>query len=261
MASNVLAVAKSKINRAKSLIDDFDREIRRFFDTNGYDIVSNLNLDRTEQVWRFRLRNKDTSDLSVSAGLILHMLRSPLDNIVNEIAFQHSGKRSVAFPFGKNIHAFEERAREKTKNLPSDAVDLIYGLKPYGGGNELLWAVHDLNVDDKHPGLTAVGHVQGMEMGALKVFNGQLLVMGNRWGQHLHAEGYAPKFFAIEAMSDDPEFLTTTPGARVECECQPTFQITFDKLRGHKREPAVAVLKQMRDIVESIVLTFERRFF
>lgn len=261
MPSNVLSVAKAKINRAKSQIDDFDREIRRFFDTNGYDVVSNLNLDRTEQIWRFRLRNKDTSDLSVSAGLILHMLRTPLDNIINEIAFCHSGKRDVAFPFGKNVHAFEGRIGEKIKSLPSDAVDLIYKLQPYGGGNDLLWAIHDLNVDDKHPGLTAVGYVQGLNIGGIKVTNGRLLVMGNRWGQHLHAEGYTPKFFAIEAMSDDPEFLTTTPGAQVEYDCKPTFQIAFDKVRGLEREPAVAVLHQMRDLVESIFLTFEKRFF
>lgn len=261
MPSKVLLVAKAKINRAKSQIDDLDGEIRAFIQTNSYDVVSNLNLDGSEQIWRFRLRDKDTSDLAVSAGLILHLLRSPLDNILSEIAFEHCGiRKDTAFPFGKDIHAFEGSLREKTKHLPSEAVDLICRFKPYGGGNELLWALHNLNVHDKHPGLRAVGHVQGMALQSLKIWDGKMLVMGNRWGQHLHAEGYTPKIFAVEAISDDPEFLTTTPGAKVECDAQPTFQVASSDIRGFEREPAVAVLHQMLDLVENIAAKFKRLF-
>lgn len=261
MASNVLSVVKAKIDRAKGQVDDFDRDVRNFIQNNSYDVVSNLNLNRTEQVWRFRLRNKDTSELAVSAGIILHILRSPLDNILSEVAFEHSGTRKdTAFPFGKDIHAFESRVRETTKHLPAEAIDLIYSFKPYGGGNELLWALHNLNVHDKHPGLRAIGHVQGVNMASLSVWNGQVLVMGNRFGQHLHAESWTPQFFAIEAMSEDPEFLTTTPGAQVECDAKPTFQIVFSGIRGFDRKPAAAVLHEMRDQVARIFREFERRF-
>lgn len=262
MASKLLQIAKAKVDRAETQIDNLEREVRKFISTNSYDITSNLNFDKTEQIWRFRLRNKDTVHLSVLAGEIGHNLRTSLDNLMCEIADQHAGRRDrTYFLFGKTLDIFEIQVRQKTRDLPPDAIELVRGLQPYKGGNDLLWAIHDLNRDDKHPGLDPISNVQGWQLSSIATANGLPLIIGSRWGQHLVCDGYKPKFLAIEAMHEDGEFLTTTPGAEVHFQGQPTFQIAFRDVEGFKLEPVVEVLHQMRDLVESIFLTFERRFF
>jgi hypothetical protein len=137
---------------------------------------------------------------------------------------------------------------------------MIRALKPYGGGNELLWSIHDLNRDDKHPGTSVVQPLNGLRMRGLKVHFGKALILGNRYGQHLISQGYVPKTSPV-AVRKEGEFLTTTPFAQFEYDGEPTFQIAFSDIRGFEREPLVTVLHQMRDLVEGILLTFEKRFF
>lgn len=63
------------------------------------------------------------------------------------------------------------------------------------------------------------------------------------------------------APKDDMEIATTIPGTKFEINVEPTFNIALGDIEGFEREPAVAVLHQMRQLVERILLTFEKRFF
>jgi hypothetical protein len=64
-----------------------------------------------------------------------------------------------------------------------------------------------------------------------------------------------------DAPQDDLEIVTTIPGTKFEAELHPTFNIALSNVDTFEREPVVAVLHQMRQLVESILLTFEKRFF
>ena len=63
------------------------------------------------------------------------------------------------------------------------------------------------------------------------------------------------------AADEGMEFLTTTPGAKFKTDFQPSFDIAFRDVGTREREPIIHVLTQLRDLVERILLTFERRFF
>jgi hypothetical protein len=64
-----------------------------------------------------------------------------------------------------------------------------------------------------------------------------------------------------DASQDDMEIVTAIPGTKFEADLEPTFNIALSKVGAFEREPVVAVLHQMRQLVERILLTFERRFF
>jgi len=261
MSANPLGILKAKVNRTKAQIQNLDEAVRSFVSTNSYEIVSDLNFDGTERIWRFVLTNSDTSDLAVMAGEIIHNLRSALDNIACAVAEKHCGRTDrTYFPFGKDVDIFETQLRLKGKDLPDDAIAMIRALKPYAGGNELLWALHNLNRYDKHPGINTAQPAQGSRMRGLKVYSGRALIFGNRNGQHLIVDGYIPKVSAI-AVQKEGEFLTTTPFAQFEYDGEPIFQISFNEVRGFEREPIVAVLHQMRDLVDGVLLAFQKRFF
>jgi hypothetical protein len=137
------------------------------------------------EVWRYVVPEIPTA-LNVTVGAILHSLRTPLDQMLSAIALKtHDSPRGVAFPFGRNREEFEISLGKQTK-LPLDARKLIGTLKPYRGGNALLYALHALNNPDKHhPGLVPINMqtITGVE--AIAAYRGMVLTIGPRTGRHL----------------------------------------------------------------------------
>jgi hypothetical protein len=60
---------------------------------------------------------------------------------------------------------------------------------------------------------------------------------------------------------DRVEFATSATFAELQAEFEPTFSITFSEISRVYGKPITGVLTQMRDLVEGILLAFERRFF
>jgi hypothetical protein len=270
----------AKIERAKTQIDRLNSAITSFFEGNPYVLRSNLDSSGIE-IWRFVPTKKPPAALSVEAGEILHNIRTPLDQMLAAIALlRHTSANKVAFPFGRTADDFKS-ALAKQKKLPPEAIELIENLKPYqDGGNTLLYAIHSLNQPDKHrPGLVPINLHTTANMTEIGVFSGMALTVGPRSGQHLIRDSDGnlsqadrvkrPEFllnpprivFHInDGNGDDMEVATTTPGTQFYTDFKPTVDIAFRKI-GIGRKPIVAVLNQMRDLVEGILLTFERRFF
>ncbi len=203
---------------------------------------------------------------------------------MSAIAIQHSGSsRGTYFPLGKTEQIFEDELREKTKKLPPGARDLIRGLRPYLGGNDLLWALHDLNRGDKHASRITAALRGGIHVRDVKVWGDRnsptVRTLGPRAGRHMirNAENnlvqadpekqppYIPGrvvFSASPAELDDAmEFMTTDPGADVEAQFDPAFDMVFRNVQGLEGQPVIAGLYQMRDLTQSIFLAFQRRFF
>ena len=57
------------------------------------------------------------------------------------------------------------------------------------------------------------------------------------------------------------EVLAAVPGTEFYCDIQPSLDVAFRNVEGLEHEPVVAVLHQMSQLVQRILLTFERRFF
>jgi hypothetical protein len=279
----------AKIERAEAQIDDLNTRIGAFFETSPYELASEIDPDGTQEVWRFKLTRRLPHVLSVVAGEILHNLRSPLDQLAGAIALQsHRSEAGVCFPFGRDVNEFETELR-KQKKLPPDAIALIRAAQPYRGGNNLLWQLHHLNRRDKHRvGLMPVNLRTATSLSTLIVFTGQVMTVGFRNGQHLvrdgrnlsqHDPGKQPCIVRngdiimvngspamsfepnVAAGDDDMEILTATPGTKFYCDFQPSLNVSFRNIEGLEREPVVAVLHQMRQLVKRLLLTFEARFF
>jgi hypothetical protein len=57
------------------------------------------------------------------------------------------------------------------------------------------------------------------------------------------------------------EFIAVTPGAKFESDLKPTFEITLAEAPALNREPLIITLHQMSQLVQAIVVAFERDFF
>jgi hypothetical protein len=206
----------------------------------------------------------------------------------------------VEFPFGLNFGEFET-ALGKQKKLPADAIQMIRNLQPYNGGDPLLWLLHSTNRRDKHRmGLVPVNLRTGGKTSYLSVWYGFALVLGSRTGQCLENKNrpsnadyvrlaglgrpwgmygvpimdpitglpriYHPGRMMFEnvgpgSSEETFDFLTATPGTKFKTDFEPSFDIAFGNIGGLERKPIINVLSDLRDLVERILLTFQRRFF
>jgi hypothetical protein len=292
----------AKVERAKAQINDLNTAIESFFETTPYEVISESYLERDEEARRFQLTRKLPHDINVRVGEILHNLRSSLDQMLAEIV-QRTADRTetkVEFPFGRSVDEFETALR-KQKKLPTDAAALIRALKPYRGGDPLLWLLHSANRKDKHRmGLVPVNLRTEGFCSYLSVWYGAALVVGSKSGQHLENTkrftdadyvrlavkgspwgmyglcrldpklgiptapdpGHRIKFENIGGTPEETmEFLTATLGTKFKTDFRPAFDVAFSDFGGLEREPVAHVLSNLRDLVERILLAFETRFF
>lgn len=93
--------------------------------------------------------------INAEAGAIIHNLRSSLDLLACTLAARNGFResKSTHFPIWKSEADFlspKSRAIEKIKRLSQIDQDIIKDLRPYPGGNDLLCALHDLDLTRKH---------------------------------------------------------------------------------------------------------------
>ncbi|HKN75403.1 MAG TPA: hypothetical protein VJW94_09510 [Candidatus Acidoferrum sp.] len=102
-----------------------------------------------------------------TAGDIIQNLRTSLDHLawhLAQVGLTQSGvantepHRDVSFPIAKTVEIYESMKRRKVQGMLPEAVKAIDSLKPYEGGNDALWRLHELNNIDKHRTLITIGH-------------------------------------------------------------------------------------------------------
>jgi hypothetical protein len=100
-------------------------------------------------------------DAVATAGDIVHNLRSALDHLAYQLVVVGSEKepsRRVEFPIAKDFATYEAEKTKKVQGMRPIAIKAIDNVKPYKGGNEPLWRIHELDNIDKHRTLFSVAH-------------------------------------------------------------------------------------------------------
>ena len=190
MTPHPLQNANAKLDRTKNQINQLRTMIDGVLRYSSHRRIKRLDQECDEEIWSFELCTPIPQDIPVVIGEILHNLRSPLDHLACALARQHSGTdKGVFFPFGANLEAFEMQANEKCKKLSKDAVDMIRAQRPFRGGNELLWAIHDMNRSDKHREISPINLCTSANSASYLITrSGLALVLGSRTGQRARSD-------------------------------------------------------------------------
>lgn len=148
-----------KVERAKEHIDYLGTLVRAFFRTEPYKVVSYNELDTGDLVYEVKVLAQPPLWWSAIVGDAVHNLRSSLDLLVCEMvrAEDNTVTRDTGFPIFKSAGAFKPGYDCKVKGTRQTAIDLIKEAKPYKGGNDAFWWLHQLDVTDKHKLLVPVG--------------------------------------------------------------------------------------------------------
>jgi hypothetical protein len=144
--------SKIKINRAKKHALDLDPVLNAFMQSDYY----RLWVDKQDgvSIIKFQMTKKLPEEIPLIVGDAIHNLRAALDFMAYDI-IQAAGKspdRHAHFPVREKRHDVVSAINGgDIKFAPIPVVNAIVdGVKPYKGGNDALWGLHQLDLIDKH---------------------------------------------------------------------------------------------------------------
>jgi hypothetical protein len=148
-ANDRIILVRVKIERAKKHLRNLEAELITF----GKQEFQAVTTDKDSQLQHLGKYRILPFDALPAAGDVVHNLRSALDHLACQLVWVGSGEepsRRVEFPIAKDAATYEGEKARKLEGMCSKAIKAIDALKPYKGGNNALWRIHELDNIDKH---------------------------------------------------------------------------------------------------------------
>jgi len=254
--------AHLKIERAEKHIGDLLMEIGAFLHRDPYKAIR----EHKGQPgagwleWRVAVSEQPPVEIGLFAGDAIHCLRSALDHIVwelverNRTTLTKQEARKLGFPIYDSPQRFESEYPRKVKGASQAAVDLICAAKPYKGGNEPLWWLHELDVIDKHRVLLTVGSAASIE--GIHVALDHPAFKPYTVGP-FNSGAWKPIYPLIDGAKLCAMGPAMTPdGAKMYMNAEFAFDVAFGEPGLVEGEPILPTLHQLVQVTKGLVRTF-----
>jgi hypothetical protein len=189
--------------------------------------------------------------IALIAGNVIQNLRSALDHIAYRLAGIKANK-DTAFPIAKSKREYEGKdglRSRRTRGMPSAAVAAIDAIKPFQGGNEVLWRLNKLNNIDKHRLILTVGSaVCNVDIGT---FMKMRAPPGSALSELARPMFVKPKDNSYPLKVGTEIFRDKTSEEVVEIPI--AFEIAISETGVIDREPLLPELQGMIDTVEKVI--------
>lgn len=260
-----LSGALAKIKRANKHISDLGAEKTRFLNTRPYSATPEYYPDHNQTVYFLDHFSPTPPCIPLIAGDAAHNLRSALDLLAWALYRRANKKGSgthIYFPITETPEKYKSQSGGKVKGISITDTQAIDAIKPYGGGNDDLWGLHQLDIADKH-----------------KLLPTPVIGIG-RFGFHVTAEMIEREFkgfikFSPGSFEDKTVWFDAPPNSRDTLAFKPgdpvaavagdrelhkdvelTFDIAFGEPEVFKGRPIFETLVQLSNLVEGIVNSF-----
>ncbi|QIB35087.1 hypothetical protein [Ancylobacter pratisalsi] len=191
----------------------------------------------------------------------MHNIRSSLDIIIFSMIGKNSDKiRELYFPFSYNLESFEKQLiNGSIKYAGNEVINVLKDIKPYNGGNNLLYNIHRLNIIDKHRLLIISHRVavltdrQMSELIGIKIINGNFIFNGI--GDELVRVS-----LNIQGNRKERRTVRSKGSFDVECEGDVKFYLGFAKGQPCAGQDVVETLAQFANLAEATVDRLTRAY-
>ncbi len=143
-----------KLDRADKHIGELRDLLASFYAVQPYKCRVKQDRRTQEQIYYVSKVGRVPEELAIIAGDALHNLRSALDHLALRLyLITHPGKTEdiVYFPIANSATKHKSTGyRGRVECFGRNIAKRIDEIKPYKGGNDLLWRLHELNKIDKH---------------------------------------------------------------------------------------------------------------
>jgi hypothetical protein len=246
MIARLFIGSKLKVKRANQHIHELQRVLTAFLGTDFYRLSVEKDPISGQHILKFQVTEEMPCEVPLIIGDAVHNLRAALDLMTCEIVTSvgaipdKSTQFIVSDSRDKLVKAINS---SKIKTAPQTIIDLIIDrIKPYRGGNDTLYALHSLDIMDKHRLLIPVISVSALvnvkaEDDRHNVFQFARVAVGQ--GGKLN----------IVRNSDNIDI--TNQG-------QPALAVILGKGTGFAGKPVIPTLHQLSQLVSGILQAVEQ---
>ncbi|MEO8392667.1 MAG: hypothetical protein ABI700_06715 [Chloroflexota bacterium] len=239
--------AKLKVIHANEQIANLNAVLDALVPTDFYRRDVRHDSDTGHYIVEVRCLADPPDSIALIIGDTVHALRSALDHLIWEMVSRTgvTPDQNLYFPIGKTRKKFKEAIKApQIQAIGKDMLDLIRNdIKPYPKGNDLLCALAQLDIIDKHKLLIPVfPSVQFSEDEQFDASKSPLL------GMHI------PKGFvwSIDAHSTEPREVNNNLKMRL--------QVVFGKEQPFEDEEVIPTLRSLSQLVEGIIQDVENAY-
>ncbi len=236
--------AYAAVDWAVSQLPAFEQALKAWFDAPPFLLVEEPHEKMGQKLFKLEINCPFPLTLNAAAGAIINSVRTSLDLLAASLA-KRNGKTPHSdrhFPIYASHQCFIDpmNAAKREKWLSESERQIIKDLEPYDGGNNLLFALHHLDITRKHERLLAV-HLPLTSA----------IVSPEAWAQGFGTPPQWPGF-------EDGAVIAWTSINATDCDFHFTTEVSFDEGGAVRNKPVVATLRQFAGLAEGIIQRFER---
>lgn len=251
-------------------------ELKQIWDQYFPNIIfySDALSDPDNLIIRAKMAKPPPRELATIIGDAVHNLRTALDQLVCELVRRNGGPvtREHAFPISHTQSAFEARRASALRGMSPKAQAFIRKLKPFQGGNRLLWMLSSLDNLDKHDSIVPIALGQPQLLikfdmpGMFQAPNGNIMLgggppgsipLGFGWGSPIAGTG-------VPILHDDCE-LVQIPNIIYQAGIPIEFDLPVALYMGPtptiQQEDAFETLADLLIYVEKLIYLAERHLY
>lgn len=140
--------AQHEIDDLKVRVDEFVKDAVRIEVNQSR--ASRFGQQTLSELWLTQTKPVPVA-LRAKAGMIANELRAILDGLATCLAIRNGGSaRSAYFPISRSEEIFANDGRRKISSWRPEDVTILELLRPFKGGNDLLFALHEADRTRKH---------------------------------------------------------------------------------------------------------------
>jgi hypothetical protein len=262
MATPDLTGALAKIERAKEHIRDLDREKTAFLALNPYTVTPEYYVEHGATAYFLDECREIPICVPLLTGDAAHCLRTALDYLAYSLVPTVVGQEPathIYFPICKGLKEYRTESVRKTDGIPQSTKDRIDAFKPYLGGDDRLWKLHQLDIVDKHRLLTTAATVvtkMGFAMDADWVeesFKGFIKFSPGSFPKQVV---YLPAPKPLFPMEKGALLYAVAGDHETNKRINLTFDIAFGESEIFAGNLLIETLSELTDLVQSIVFSF-----
>jgi hypothetical protein len=251
-----------KLERARKHLAALDMEVRTFLASTPY-VVQTMRDPATKRLHYFVGSVREPQvDLPLTASDVLHNLRASLDHLAWQLVLAASGTptKDTCFPIFDSDSKYKSGVSPKVKGMSKASIKAIDELKPYKGGNDLLWQLHRLENVDKHRVLITVGSAfRAVDMSSILTRGLAAAAAGKGLG--MPADLKIPPVFLRPEDRSFPlkagvDLFVDVPGAEPDSKVQFTFEVALGEPGIVEGAPLLETLQRMTQMVEALLAQF-----
>jgi hypothetical protein len=245
-ASDRLTLIHTKIERANLHLRELVVLRDRFMQSRPYAILSKPDAQPGFQSYYVTDLCRPPEEIALIAGDVIHNLRTALDHLAYQLVIANGGVPTTAtcFPIHDDAKSYNDRHERQVRGMAQDAIDAIGEIKPYKGGNDALWILHKLDIEDKHHALFVA---------IISLTQMVLTIPQAHWGPGQFPGFALPKH--MQPLTDGDIFLICEP--KVFKDIELTFDVGINQPAILETKPVVDLLTRLISVIDNIVIGFE----